>query len=536
MAKKTRIYPIFPMNKGLDLSSVPGSQDPRSLTRSKNAVIRVRPSLRKRPGARRLDYIGNDSGTTAAIQFFATRGTAKIEEIIRVRNGRVESLRDDKFIELKKEDADGVAQEFEVSPTDTITFTRFDNVLIINFENTAPVYYTIRGNLRDLPLLSEAHESVPPLIATTFLNRYAYAGRQNDPDVITLSEPGNPFSYIIANGADSISVNVGDGDPFGITGLSEEFRGNIYAYKYNSTYRILPQYIGSDLIFGVQKVTDQIGSVSHNTIITDQNDILSVSVGRINSLYVTDKEGAAEIGNLALPIQEWWDDNVNWNNAKNMRAALDTKRNTYMVSYSSAGSSVNDRVLGINLTTRDIFIWEDCEYPVIGTYFDVYRKKVMVGDDAHGLMSLEDDRFDVDGDPVTLDVQTGTISPIGNIKTTHNYTKAWLVCKPTRKDIKIDFMWYIDGSLVGTQEVSSIADAEGSLINSDIGGKIGIDDIGGLDEDLKVVPVDLYGEGKTIKFRIKQEPPEYDPDQECEIFGLVFEYEYNEDDEVDTSI
>ena len=58
--KKTEIKKIFPLNKGLDTNNVPGVQDPKSLTKCKNIQLRTVPSIKKRPGLRRLLYSGND--------------------------------------------------------------------------------------------------------------------------------------------------------------------------------------------------------------------------------------------------------------------------------------------------------------------------------------------------------------------------------------------------------------------------------------------------------------------------------------------
>src|SRR3990167_10264293 len=92
--KRVEIGSIFPMNKGLDLSAVPGSQDRRALTKAKNIVLRTRPSLKKRPGIRRINHVGANSEVQNAIQWFATKGGAQAEETVRVRNGRIEVLRD----------------------------------------------------------------------------------------------------------------------------------------------------------------------------------------------------------------------------------------------------------------------------------------------------------------------------------------------------------------------------------------------------------------------------------------------------------
>src|SRR3990167_10768071 len=98
--KKTQTISLFPLGKGLDLTSVPGTQDPRSLKKANNIVLRARPSLKKRPGLRSIEYSGDNDGIQAATHFFGTLFGSQINEIVRVRKGKVEVIRNGQLFVL----------------------------------------------------------------------------------------------------------------------------------------------------------------------------------------------------------------------------------------------------------------------------------------------------------------------------------------------------------------------------------------------------------------------------------------------------
>jgi len=283
MARKTKTSILYPLNKGLDRTSIPGAQDPRSLVSVSNVIINNRGSLKKKPGVRRISYTSEqneDGNLQGAIHFFATVNGAQASEIVRVIGGRVEALRDEKFVDL------GVT---DVSPTDTVTFERFANLLIIHFENTPPKQYTIGGAISDLTVLT-GHSDSPPTFSRVHDFRNWYAGRPDNPHVINISALNNPNDYTLTNGGFSMRINDGDGDPLGLTGLSPTFRGDLFAFKLNAIYRI----VAGQYDYGKQQVSGEVGCVHHNTIVATQNDIYFVSTDAIHSLANTDKYGSIE--------------------------------------------------------------------------------------------------------------------------------------------------------------------------------------------------------------------------------------------------
>jgi len=520
--KKTQFAPIYPMSRGLDKTSIPGTQDPKSLVTAKNIVLRSKPSIKKRPGLRRIPYIGQDDGTQAVTQFIATDGTNQRIEIVRARKGRLEVLRQntsDSFLDL------GVS----FSDTDTVTFERVANILVIFFENSPPLYYSIGGTPTTLDILS-SHLTSPPSFGRFHDFRLWYSGRPADPHRAWASAINNPFDYTLLGGAFSLRVRDGDGDPVGVTGISEPFRGDIYFYKWNSVQRIF----ASDYGYGISQITDEVGAIHHNCIKTTANDIYSVAHDGIHSLSMTDKYGAAEAATVTYPIYEYFQENINWANYKNMVLAYDPKTSTLLLSYTSAGSSVTDRVLGFNTISKEFFEWENCEYPSMFKFFDVQlTHRLAVADQERGICIVDDKENTLDGDPIDLEIETGVIFPMGNPKVEVTFTQAWLVCKPTNDSVDVAIAYSLDGNQYIEATVNTLTEGYGSTIKDGKqgidGGIIGTDIIGKMKSDMIVLPFDCVGDAASISFRIKQEPMDDDADQSCEIYGIIYEYEYNED-------
>lgn len=522
--KKTQFAPIYPLSLGLDLSAIPGTQDKRSLTRASNISLRSKPSIKKRPGLRRIPHIGSADGVQAACQFIATNGTSQKSEIIRARKGRLEVLR-----EVGPGEPAFVDLDVSFSDTDVITFERFANVLIIHFENRRPLYYSIDGTISNLPILS-SHENSPPTFSRSHDFRLWYSGRPESPHSIWVTAINDISDYSLNGGGFRMTVKDGDGDPVGITGISEPFRGDLYVYKWQAVYRIFRSGYG----YGIDEVTNEVGAVHHNAIKNTMNDIYAVSNDGIHSLQATDKYGAAEAATITYPIYEYFQENVNWSSAKNIVLAYDPPSASLLMSYASSGSPVNNRVLGYNTISKQFYEWEDCEYPAMFKFFDMGRRRVTaVADSTHGLCVLDGAENTLNGAPITLDVETGQIFPMGNPKLQVTFTNAWLVCRPTTNSVDITVSYSLDGGEPIERTVNTLSEGYGSSISDGDqgleGGIIGEEIIGKMKGDMIILPFDCVGDAGAISFRITQTPSEEDADQSCEIYGLIYEFDYTED-------
>lgn len=522
--KKTQYAPIYPFNRGLDLSSIPGTQNIQSLTRAKNISLSSRNSIRKRPGLSRISHIAAGDGVQAAIQFIATSGNSQRSEIIRARKGRLEALREagpgePAFVDL------GVS----FSDTDKVTFERFQNALVIHFENSPTLYYNIGGTPEELSILS-SHTTSPPGFSREHDFRLWYSGRPADPHVMWVSAIGNFEDYTLNGGGFKITVKYGDGDPVGITGISPTFRDRLYAFKWNHVYEITRTAYG----YGVNTITDESGAVCHTAIKRTQNEIYSVAYDGIHALSLTDRYGGVESTTLTFPLYEYFQETINWAAAKWMTLEYDPATANLLLSCAVRGSSTPNHIFSLNTITREMTEWEDCEYPAMFKYFDYgNRRFTAVADETHGICLLDNKVNTLNGDPIEIDFETGQIFPMGNPKLVVTLTRGWLVCRPTSTSVDITVSYTINGEEPVDTVVNTLSEGYGALIAETEqgigGGVIGTDIIGKVKSDMILLEFDCKGEASSVAFRIKQSPTDEDPDQSCEIFGIIYEFDYNED-------
>lgn len=517
--KKTKEAIIYPMNLGLTKSQVPGTSDPKSLAVCKNIIINNRGSLKKFPGTERLDYIGKEGGVQAIIHFFATTGSGQASEVIRARKGRLEALRNNNMVDL------GIS----FHPTDIVTFERFQNALIIHFENSPPYYYTINGTPTLLSLRS-GHSTSPPRFSRVHHDRLIYGGRGSQPHRLTLSAINDIQTYAIASGGLQISVKEGDGDPEGLTGLSPTFKGDLFAFKYQNIYRMTL----SDYGYAISTLTNEVGCVHHNTIVGTQDNVYFVSSFAIHSLTDTDRLGGAESSTVSYPIFEYFQDDVNWALRRNMIAVHDKFSNSYLLSYASQGSSVNNKILGFNLVSRQFFERESVEYPVIANYYDFGRNRTMVSDETHGIGILKDDVNTSFSEAISSKIRTNTIFPMNNPNTIVSFQSAVIFAKPTIESVESTFRYYIDGNLIGEETIDTSTNNTTYLgVESGVIGEavIGSGLIGNEKLELIKITVPMSGSGSSIKFEIDHIPEVGNEDVSFEVYGIVYRFEYDEDTE-----
>ena len=510
--RQTKKFKLFPLNKGLDLSSIPGGQDPRSLTKAINIVLRNRGSSRKAPGIRSLGYAGDKSEIQGATQFFGTVGGAQVAEIVQVRKGRVEVIRNNQTVDLG----------LEVSPSDAVVFEKFGNKLIIHFENTAPKTFTAGATeLEELNII-ESHKLIPPGFSVKHDFSLWYGGRGNQPDRITKSAIDDIGNYSLNAGGNQFRISEGDGDPVGVTGLSKTFRGSLFAFKFNSIHRIVRSQFG----YGIEEFAQNVGCVHHNTITTLRNDIFFTSSVGIHSLSATEQFGDLKEAVISDPIFEWFQENVNWAASKYMKSAYDSQSNSYILTYPSYGKPTPNRILGFNIFTKEFWEWWDCEYPSVSEYFDVGRRTVMVACNEKGLGVIDDQISTRYGSEFTMQVKTGIIFPLDEKQSEINFTKAWLFVKPMLNSFDLVVKWYVDDELAGEKTLDPAGGGTGSQIGVDIIG--GTETIQGNKKRFLSIPFELNSEGSCIEFEIIA-TPDGENDTKIEIYGLEFEFEYGED-------
>jgi hypothetical protein len=189
----------------------------------------------------------------------------------------------------------------------------------------------------------------------------------------------------------------------------------------------------------------------------------------------------------------------------------------------------------MNVFTRQFYEWEDVEYPSISRYYDFGRQRTMVADVNRGLCVLDVNENTLCGDAINLEFETGLVFPMQNPKMEVGFTQGWLLAKPTMKSVEVTIHYSLDGKEENETTVDLIGSGYGSVIADTLdagGGLIGEGTIGRMDEEMAAIPFKIEGECSSVRFRLTHEPPEMDPDQEFEVYGIVCEYEYLEDKEI----
>ena len=519
--RKTEILTVYPWNLGLDTTSIPGTQNPASLVRAENIVLNNNGSRSKKPGIVPYEFIGSGNPVTflrGATDLHGTNGSGQFQEILRVVDGRLEVIRGSDIIDL---------QVTGFTEYDSVSFVRFVNTIIVFFENRAPVYYTVGSSAAyDVPI-PLSHQLSPPRVGTVHNSRFCYAGRGNNPHVLTMSAINSIADYTLLSGGLSLKIRDGDGDPLGITALSPTFRGDLFVFKSQSLYRLY----NASYTYGVDTVTDQVGCVAPNTVVATQNDLFWVSDRGIHSLTMTSNYGAAEEATITYPIYEKFIESVNWAAAKYMWATYDIYSNSYILAYPSAGSPVPNKILGFNITNRQFFEWVDQDYGCVFQYIDdSKRRRTMVGLNNGKLGYLNEKITTAFDEGISVDIETPLIFPKRNPARVCNFTRGKLMCRPTSKDVYIRFSYRIDSNDVATVELNTYGSGFGSVIdgdqNSDL---IGTGVIGENKSNIVAITLPIQGTGSSIQLRFEQVPPDEDPDQYVEMFGYEIEFDYNED-------
>lgn len=144
-----------------------------------------------------------------------------------------------------------------------------------------------------------------PSIAEIFANRLVFSGDSNNPSMVYLSELENAENFtpgIGASSAGALQVSPGDGEK--ITALKTLFlpinnEEVLVIFKERSTYILS----GSDATsFALQKISDEFGAVSSNSVILVGNELIFLSQEGITSLSTATAQGNITTGFLSNQI------------------------------------------------------------------------------------------------------------------------------------------------------------------------------------------------------------------------------------------
>jgi hypothetical protein len=190
-----------------------------------------------------------------------------------------------------------------------MNFVTFKGLLIgcngvdspIKWDGTNPV-----SNLGGWPPTIAGITPGKPSISEIFANRLVFSGDSNNPSLIYISELENAENFTPGVGAISagaIQVSPGDGEK--ITALKTLFlplnnEEVLVIFKENSTYILS----GDDAdTFTLQKISDEFGAVSHQSVILVGNELMFLSKEGVTSLSTATNQGNITTGFLSDRIR-----------------------------------------------------------------------------------------------------------------------------------------------------------------------------------------------------------------------------------------
>jgi hypothetical protein len=145
-----------------------------------------------------------------------------------------------------------------------------------------------------------------PSLSEIFVNRLVFSGDANNPSMLYISELENPENFTPGTGATSagaIQVSPGDGER--ITALKTLYLPAVneevlVVFKERSTYLLT----GNDAdTFALQKISDEFGAVSHQSVALVGNELMFLSQEGITSISTATAQGNLTTGFLSDRIR-----------------------------------------------------------------------------------------------------------------------------------------------------------------------------------------------------------------------------------------
>ncbi|KAB2836986.1 MAG: hypothetical protein F9K48_00370 [Candidatus Brocadia sp.] len=509
---------VYPAAGGLESISIPGMTTAGRVTDGSNFIININGSKKKHPGVVRKDdgsqILAPEGYAKALYDHWRISGNSKVRKTLLVASGKVwaDNGGNGTFVP--------VTSPFSIIPYDNVSMTTFFGLLVLCFENNPggrPLKY-------DHTTLAQMASGVPNAkYARTWFNRLWLGGILGAPDRLKASAPDEPEEFGILNGAKEFNFDQGDHDPIGLTGIMPPLRRvGMAVGKRESIHKVYP----SGNTFATDIVTEAFGLLSHNSAVAFANDVVFASDQGVHSLQTTEKFGEVETSYLSAQIQDYYQENMAFESAENMRAIYAKEINSYLLAATTKASAVNDIVLAYNFLRGEWSKWEE-QVSAFARWVDPLdnnKSKILVCDD-RGRVGILDTTakgprvvtwFD---ERRTMRFTTGLMYPLGVDK---EVTFCLLKCyfKPQTKGSFFTVTCLVDGKIVSTLEVD-MSPSDTSVIGTAV---IGTDKIQ-TEGSVKEVARELKGVGSSIELVFSHAPQS--DEEDCEIFGFIVEYEYS---------
>jgi len=504
----------YPASGGLETISIPGATTPGRVVDGGNFIVDITGTKRKFPGIERriddesviLSPLGYARG---CFDYWRTSGNEKVQRTVVIADGNVwADTGNGTFVD--------VTSSIAITQTDNVSFETFFGLLVMTFDNN-PSSVPVKFNGTTCSALG----GTPPnaRFMRTFYNRMFGGGDPAAPDTLYVSDADNPEDWV-GGLADQINIDQGDQDPVGLTALFPPLYGRMVVAKQRSLYEVTP----SSTTFAISQLSSGMGCLSHQTATMGDNDVYFVSERGIHSLLMTDKFGQVETAFLSYSIQNWFQENVSFRYAGNMRAIYAADINSYLLAVTTIGYSKNNVLLAYNFVLKE---WSKRNVGVAGfmRYVDprdALRTKIgLVDYDGRvGILDLRKSGRVTTwfGDLVTTNFATGIIYPV-NSGVEVTFKKLTCLYRPQTEGSSFTVDYLVNGSLVDTIEFS-MEPLSSALIGKAV---IGVDFIGGSGQ-VRRVTRELKGVGHAIEMVFTHTPQTASED--FELYGYIIEYEY----------
>ena len=212
---------------------------------------------------------------------------------------------------------------------------------------------------------------------------------------------------------ESVSFSISDRSDQVVTGLSDGFYGDLYAFTGRTINRI--RVLG-DALPQREVISQSVGCSGNQTIKSVGNDLVWISEKGVHSLMTTQKYGDVESSFLSAPIQRLWD-RINPKNMERACAVYSPKDELYLLaidtgqaaSLSVAGDG--PMILVLHVPSGRWSVWDiPATAMTVSSYAGIYGANVIVGGEIDGLVQVgilgTADSFDV------IDEPTNALPPV----------------------------------------------------------------------------------------------------------------------------
>jgi hypothetical protein len=409
---------------------------------------------------------------------------------------------------------DNISQGIPLPIDETVTFLAWQGLLIICFGDglTAPKRWTGQGLIEDLDPTAPNGQ-----FARIWLNKI-WMPDPTVPGRLLHSQTGS----IQFTGGDSgaLDLDPNDDDPDGLTAIFPPFFGSLYVTKRFSVYKVSVFGSPGSFQFGVNKISDGLGCISHNAVAAAPGNIFFPSDEGIHYFVSTDKFSEIDSDDFSKEIQPLWVEETNYRRSKYMHGIYDRRLKSYLLLFPSFSSNYANDCWGYSLQAKKWYRWRLYNQSAICRYIDRTTKKTftLVGG-SDGRVGFIDQKNNTDyGVPINVYIQSGIIAPGGAPDQQFGFEAINPIFTPQSTG-KFRILYKIDGCFIEAMEFNMTDTSKGDKLGVDF--VLGKSILGGLPKVLSDKR-NTVGNGMLYEFLIQHEG-DLSGEDSFELLGLLLD-------------